>query len=119
MEVEAVLTWNAGLYEPIPDTWACATVEDFEGGNRWLISSVLPHGGVSSNPLEPIPGAVGLDLQVVGNVATLKFRIDCNKINVDKVSLTYRISSLENRDKVTTDDEDKFDTTDDVKILAP
>ena len=119
MEVEAVLTWNAGTYEPLPDTWACATIEDYEAGNRWLISSVLPHGGVAANPLQPIAGATGLDLQISGNVATLKFIVDTNKISVDKVSLTYRISSLEDRDKVTTDDEDKLTTTDETKVLAP
>lgn len=116
MEIEAVLTWNAGIYEL--DAWAAATIEDYEGGNRWLISSVLPHGGVVANPLEPIPGAVGLDLQLAGNVATLTFRINTNKVNVNEVSITYRISSLENLDKLVTTGEEKFDDTGGTKIRA-
>jgi hypothetical protein len=118
MEVEAVLEWNAGVYELIPDTWAEATIEDYESGNRWVISSVLAHGGVVANPLEPIPTSVGLDLVIAGNIATLKFRIDTNKVNVDQVSLTYRISSNENLDKILTTGEEKFVDTGDTKVQA-
>jgi hypothetical protein len=116
MEVEAVLTYNAGTYEL--DHWGEATIEDYESGNRWVISSVLPHGGVASNPLEPITGAVGLDLVIVGNVATMKFIIDTNKVNVDQVSLSYRISDIVNINKELTTGEDKDLTTGEVKFEA-
>lgn len=86
-QVEAVLTWTNVYVNP----WAEVTIEDFESGNRWVLSSVLPQGNVQANPLKPISGAVGLDLQTASNVATLSFVVDCSLITVDKVSVSYRI----------------------------
>jgi len=90
-EVTAVLTWAIGAYT---NPWAAVTVEDFEAGNRWLLSSVLAQGGISSNPLKPMPGLTELDLQIgPPNVATLKFLMDTNVITAPKISDTYRIYS--------------------------
>lgn len=85
----SVLTWDTPYLNP----WAEVTIEDFESGNRWVISSVLDQGNVSSNPLKPITGQTKLDLQTVGNVATLKCYIDTNEIDVSKVCITSRIYS--------------------------
>jgi hypothetical protein len=91
VEVEYVLTWSTANYA---DEWAEVTVEDFEGGNRWVISSVLPQGNVNANPLKPISGAVGLDLVISpANVATVKCNIDTSLIDVNNVSLSVRIFS--------------------------
>ena len=92
IEVTAVITWNAGSFDPIVN-WLEATIEDFEGANRWVLSSVLDQGGVSSNPLKPIAGQTKLDVVIVGNVATLKYIIDTNIVDAAKVSLTHRIYS--------------------------
>ena len=83
------MSWTNVYVNP----WATVAIEDFQSGNRWLISSVLPQGNVQANPLKPIVGAVGLDLQTASNVAQLTFVVDCSLITVDKVSITPRIYS--------------------------
>ena len=88
-QVTYTLTWTNVYVNP----WATVAIEDFQSGNRWLISSVLPQGNVQANPLKPIVGAVGLDLQTASNVAQLTFVVDCSLITVDKVSMTPRIYS--------------------------
>ena len=116
-DVTAVITWNAGNFS---EPWAAATIEDFEGGNRWLISSVLDHG-FAANPLEPIPGFTKLSLSVSPiNVATLKFRVDTNKVSASQVSLTYRIHDPSSpiEFKLTTDDVLKITADGQNKIKA-
>jgi len=93
IEVTAVLTWNTGVFDPL-NNWFSSTIEDFEAGNRWLLSSVLSQGGISSNPLKPITGQTMLDVSIVGNVATLKYIIDTNIVDASKVSLTHRVWTL-------------------------
>jgi len=89
--VEAVITWNVGSFT---NEWAEVTVEDFESGNRWVISSVLPQGNVVNNPLKPISGSAGLDVVISpSNVATLSFILDTNVISSNKISMSYRIYS--------------------------
>ena len=93
IEVTAVLTWTGFAYL---NEWAEATIEDFEAGNRWVISSVEPQGNVAANPLKPLPTEAGLQVVISPpNVATLKFYVDTNIITSNKVSLTYRIYSEE------------------------
>ena len=93
IEVTAVLTWTGFAYL---NEWAEATIEDFEAGNRWVISSVEAQGNVAANPLKPLPLEAGLQVVISPvNVATLKFYVDTNIISANKVSLTYRIYSEE------------------------
>lgn len=115
-DVEAQITWNTGGFT---DPWAEATIEDFESGNRWLISSVLDYG-FAANPLSPIPGSTLLDLSFLGSVATLKMRVDTNKVSASKISMSYRISDPSDAitGKLTTDDLTKGTTADEIKILA-
>jgi len=89
----SVNTWNYNYL----NAWAEVTIEDFESGNRWVISSVLAQGGIVPNPLKPIAGETALDLQIVGNIATAKCKIDTNYIDVDKVSVSTRIYSEDNK----------------------
>ncbi len=92
-ELTATLTWSAGSYL---NAWAEITIEDFEAGNRWVISSVLAQGGIASNPLQPIAGQTMLDLQLpAANVATLKTIVDTNAVSVNKVCVSARIYSEE------------------------
>ena len=89
--VEYVLTWSTANYS---DEWAEVTIEDYEAGNRWVISSVLPQGNINANPLKPISGNTLLDLVISpANVATVKCLIDTSLINVNNVSLSVRIFS--------------------------
>lgn len=90
-EITATLVWSIGAYT---NSWAEMTIEDFEGGNRWVISSVLVHGGIASNPLQPIAGSSLLDLTFPSpNIAVLKAYVDTNIVSADKVSMTARIYS--------------------------
>jgi len=83
--------WNQNYVNP----WAEVTIEDYESGNRWVISSVLDQGNISSNPLKPIAGQTKLDLQISSNVATLTCLIDTNQVDVSKVCISARIFSEE------------------------
>ena len=117
MEVTAVLTWNAGVFNPVIN-WFEATIEDFEAGNRWVISSVLPQGGIGANPLKPITGQTLLDVVIVGNVATLKYIVDTNIINASKVSITHRAYSVPGPEgKIREDGDPKLKEDGDIKIL--
>jgi len=118
-EIEAVMTWNVGLFDPL-DHWAEVTIEDFEGGNRWVLSSLLDQGNVNANPEKPITGQTKLDIAILGNVATLKFLVDTSVVSANSVSLGYRIYSNEALPvgaKITEDDLPKDTEGGDQKII--
>lgn len=115
-EVTTILTSNVGDYA---NEWAEATIEDYRSGNRWVISSVLDHGGDSNNPLQPIDGNTKLNLTVVDNVATLKFVVDTNKVNANNISLSYRLRSDDPVEgKILTDGTQKITTDSTNKTIA-
>ena len=90
-EITTTLTWAIGAYT---NPWAEMTIEDFESGNRWVISSVLAHGGIANNPLQPIAGATMLDMTFPAvNIAVLKALVDTSVIDANKVCLSARIYS--------------------------
>jgi len=90
-EITATLVWAIGAYT---NPWAEMTIEDFESGNRWVISSVLAHGGIASNPLQPILGATELDMTFPAvNIAVLKAYLDTNVVSANKVCVSARIYS--------------------------
>jgi len=90
-EITATLTWTIGSFT---NSWAEMTVEDFESGNRWVISSVLDQGGIANNPLKPIAGQTKLDMQFPSaNIAVLKAYLDTNVISANKVCVSSRIYS--------------------------
>ena len=92
VEVEYVLTWATDNYS---SEWAEVTIEDFESGNRWVISSIYDQGNINANPLKPISGETKLSLVVSpSNVATIKCLVDTSIINVECVSLSVRLFSL-------------------------
>ena len=85
------MPWTIGTYT---NAWAEATIEDFEGGNRWVLSSVLDQGNISANPLKPMAGQTGLQLDFPApSTARLRFIVDTNIISANDVSLSYRIYS--------------------------
>jgi len=87
----SVCTWNQNYVNP----WAEITIEDKEAGNRWVISTELPQGNVSANPLKPLSGETGLQMTIASNVATLKCLIDTNIVNASDVCISTRIYSEE------------------------
>ena len=92
IEVSKELIWNLGIYDPTT-AWAEVTIEDFEGGNRWVLSSVEEQGSISANPLKSIIASDKLEMLFFNNIATLKYKIDTNIIDINNVSFTYRIYS--------------------------
>ena len=91
----AILTWSAGVYT---NPWAEISIEDYEAGNRWVISSILAQGGIANNPLQPITGQTQLDMTFPStNMAVLKTNIDTSLLSTNKVCVSARIYS-EDRD---------------------
>lgn len=90
-EITVLKTWATGIYT---NAWAEVTIEDFESGNRWVLSSVLDQGNISANPLKPMAGQTGLQLDFPSaNIARMRFIVDANIVSANKVSLSHRIYS--------------------------
>ncbi len=117
IEVTTTMVWNTGTFDPV-NNWFESTIEDYEAGNRFVLSSILAQGGVSSNPLKPITGQTMLDVSIAGNIATLKYVIDTNIVDASKVSLTHRVWSLEADEggKIKEDGDQKYKEDGDIKI---
>ena len=93
IEIEVVFTWN----QPFADEWVEFTVEDFEAGNRWVISSEHDQGNILANPLKPISGSTKIDVSGTGtNVLTCKALIDTSIISAENACLSYRVYSSPN-----------------------
>lgn len=92
VNVEHIITWNSGVFDP-STFWVEITVEDYEGGNRWVFSSELPQGNILANPLKPTIPTQLVEFVIVGNVATLNYILDTNVINANAISLGFRIFS--------------------------
>jgi hypothetical protein len=93
IEVRATFTWN----QLFVDEWVEFTVEDYESGNRWVISSVLDQGNISANPWKPTSGNTKIEVSGTGtNVLVCKANIDTSLISANKVSLSYRVFSKPN-----------------------
>jgi hypothetical protein len=93
IEIESIFTW----VNIFADEWVEFTVEDFESGNRWVISSVLDQGNIAANPLKPTAGNTKIEVAGSGtNVLTCKALIDTSLISANKVCLSYRVYSSPN-----------------------
>lgn len=77
-----------------PDYWANMTVEPFEGGPRWLLSS-RPFTLDGQNPLYPLAGETGVKITVVGDQAVTECLFDPLKIAYNNLSFTGRIQGNE------------------------
>lgn len=73
------------------DEWVEFTIEDFEGGNRWVASSVLDLEQTGANPFKPLAGETKIKLTNLGTILTAECLIDTNVVNAQKVSLSYRV----------------------------
>lgn len=105
-EVTTVFTWinNFTVY------WVEFTIEDFEGGNRWVMSSILPQGSVSANPLKPIVGVNMIDIVAASNTLTCKALVDTNVVNSSKIALSYRVNDQFDIPKLTFQTNNNFES---------
>lgn len=72
-----------------PDEWwAEFTIEDFESGNRFVASTILPRGNVSTNPF--IDEYVQI-LMGGANQILIRQKLNTSLINANKVSVTARL----------------------------
>jgi hypothetical protein len=93
IEIETTFNWNQNF----ADEWVEFTIEDKEGGNRWVMSSVLDQGGVSANPLEPITGFTKIEVVGTGsNTLVATVQVDTSIITANDVSLSFRTYSSPN-----------------------
>lgn len=120
-EIQVVFNWNQNF----TDEWVEFTIEDFESGNRWVISSVLAQGNINANPFKPITGDTRINVVGTGtNTLTCKALIDTNLVSANKVSLSYRVYSSPNENipnpdaKQKTDGSYKQKTDGSIKIKA-
>jgi hypothetical protein len=117
ISVEFILT--STIYVPA-SIWVEFTVEDFEGDNRWVGSSILDFGNVAQNPLKPIAGQTKITTYLTAaNVLLAECLIDTSLVNVNSLSLSYRVHSDVKIGKTTAPDDILKTTTDsDIKTLA-
>lgn len=119
IKISVLFTLTSSIFV-IGTEWVEFTVEDFEGDNRWVGSSVLDFGNVAQNPLKPIAGQTKISTSLVGaNVLLAECLIDTSLVNVNSLSLTYRVHSDVKIGKTTAPDNILKSTTDsDIKTLA-
>jgi hypothetical protein len=86
-KLDVKFTWNT----PFTDEWVELTIEDFESGNRWVVSSLYPIGNLAGNPFKPLIGETNVKIQTPANLLIASVMVDTNEINVEKVSLSYRV----------------------------
>lgn len=93
IEIETTFVWNQNF----ADEWVEFTIEDKEGGNRWVMSSVLDQGGISANPLEPTTGQTKIEVTGTGtNTLVATCLVDTSIITANDVSLSFRVYSSPN-----------------------
>ena len=92
-EVTVVFNWTSDF-----DTeWVEFAVEDFEGGNRWVMSSILPQGNITANPLKPITANTMINVVGTGTTTlTCKALLDTTVVNASQIAFSPRVFSLPN-----------------------
>lgn len=88
-EVAALFTWTGTFTNP----WVEVTIEDFESGNRWVMSSELDQGGIAQNPLKPVTGETAIKLTNGGNTLLAELLVDTNLVAASNVSMSFRVFS--------------------------
>lgn len=91
VQVVADFDWTQNFDEE----WAEVTIESFEGARLGLLSSEYDHLGQGNNALQPVTGQTRLQLILVSpDVLRVKFDINCDLLQGQQVSLTYRSYSI-------------------------
>jgi hypothetical protein len=114
---------NGNIWNPA-EVWGMITVEPFESGPRWLVSSVVPTDGNVLNPLSPISGTLVSITYPSPNIAKMECFFDSSKINTQNgVKFTSKIKGCnepapESLFKTTTDGDQKTTTDGFNKTIA-
>lgn len=85
--LSVLFTWNTAFVNP----WVEITCEDYESGNRWIVSSVLDIGSNPANPFKPLDGETKVKLTAVGVTLKADVLFDTNLVNANSISMTYRV----------------------------
>ena len=120
--IESTHELTTGNWDPLK-MWGMITVEPKEGAPRWIMSTIVPFDGNSSNPLRPISGLLTTIDYLAANIITLKCQFDPSKIDLSNgVKITAKVKQvcldITEVSKETTSDDDKYTTDDDLKIIA-
>lgn len=89
-EYDVTFNWNASFAEE----WAQLTIENYEGARLGIISSVINHGGIATNPFKPIPGQTKLLLTNGGTSLLAQCLVDTSLIGDQNFSITHRVFSI-------------------------
>lgn len=120
--IETTHVLNSGGWD-LQKIWGQISVEPFENSPRWILSSIIDFDNNINNPLRPISGTL-LNLQFIfPNIIKFSCNFDTSKLStVKNVKITAKIKQgLENIVtvfKLTTADDDKETTEDELKILS-
>ena len=120
--IETTHVLNSGVWD-LQKIWGQITVEPFENSPRWMLSSIIDFDNNINNPLRPISGTLlNLDF-IFPNIIKFSCNFDSSKLStVKNVKITAKIKQgLENivtLNKLTTTNDDKETTEDELKILS-
>ena len=120
--IETTHVLNTGGWD-LQKIWGQITIEPFENSPRWMLSSIIDFDNNINNPLRPISGTL-LNLEFIfPNIIKFSCNFDSSKIpTVKNVKITAKIKQgLENivtLNKITTTNNDKETTEDELKILS-
>jgi hypothetical protein len=124
MRVVATHTLNNATAWNQSEIWGMITIEPFESGQRWILSSVVPYDNNVNNPLYPLSGSLINISYPTNNVAVMECFFDPTRINLENgVKFTTKIKGCNDApfviiEKTTTDGDDKTTTDGDIKTLA-
>lgn len=91
VQIDAEFTWLGGNFD---DWWTEIRVENKEGATLGVISSRWDQVNEPANPLKPLAGQTALyNVVAPANVLTASCLIDTNLVNVNEISLSYRVYS--------------------------
>ena len=84
----------------ISELWGWIRVEPKEGAPNCMISTVLPHGEVVQNPLQPISGETMANIVISGNILKIFALFDPSKIAVQNgISFSSRVHGFRRDDE--------------------
>jgi hypothetical protein len=124
MRVVATHTLNNATAWNQSEIWGMITIEPFESGQRWILSSVVPYDNNVNNPLYPLSGSLINISYPTNNVAVMECFFDPTRINLENgVKFTTKIKGCNDApfiviEKTTTDGDTKTTTDGDIKTLA-
>ena len=123
MRIKSTHTNLLGAWDQ-SNIWGMITVEPQEASRRWICSTVVPFDNDVQNPLTPESGLLIVISYPSPDVAVMECLFDPSKIDISNgVSITGKIKGCTTDlplpiAKATTEDEDKFTTSDEQKETA-